>query len=172
MDKVDSFSTDVPTVLKFSDGTEVTQRVSVLPGGMIQINGGLLGPHPVSLAMLEAVNPPPVAWTGSIQAGALFIRGNTFTDSINFGAHLERKTDQDKLAFSANYLYGTTKDKTTGVTTTVAENWQTEGLYDYYFTKKFYGFLDAQVSKDRIAFLDLRFLRRPVWVTSGLMDPT
>ncbi len=158
MAQVDSFSTDAPTVLKFSDGTEVTQKVSALPGGMIQIDGGLLGAHPVPLSTLAAINPPPVAWTGSVQAGALFVRGNTFTDSINVGAHLERKTDQDKIAFSANYLYGSTKDHTTGVSTTTQENWQTEALYDYYFTKKFYGFLDAQVSKDRIAFLDLRFL--------------
>jgi putative salt-induced outer membrane protein YdiY len=155
--KVSSFSTDAPVVLKLKDDTLVTQQVAIQPGGMIQIGGGLLGPHALPTTDVVEINPPVAKWSGSLQAGGIFVRGNAETDSLNLAANLERKTDQDKIALSGNYLYGRTTNRTTDQSFTTAENWQTEALYDYYFTKQFYGFLDAQVTKDRIAYLDLRF---------------
>ncbi len=120
--------------------------------------GGLVPNQPVTIAQVTQINPPAPAWTGSITAGALLIRGNSDTDSLNLGVNLAHKTDQDAIGITAAYLYGRTKDRTTNVVTTTTENWQAEARYDYNFTKKTYGFLDVQFRKDRIADLDLRFV--------------
>ncbi len=158
MAQVVTFSTDGPVDVRLSDGTAAQRKVDAVPAGGITLEGGFVPHQPITLAQVEKINPPDPAWTGSIAAGALLIRGNSDTDSLNLAANLAHKTDQDDIAITGAYLYGRTKDRTTGVTSTTTENWQAEARYDYNFTKQLYGFLDAQVRKDRIAELDLRFV--------------
>jgi putative salt-induced outer membrane protein YdiY len=157
MSQVSTFSTDAPIDMVLSDGTVVDQKIIAGGAGQVQIAGGLLGNQHVSVGDVESINPPQAVWTGDLKFGGLLIRGNTFSDSINFGLDLARTTKQDVISFNADYIYGRTKDRTTGAKTATADNWQMELKYDYNFTKKFYGFVDAIVAKDRLAFLDLRF---------------
>jgi putative salt-induced outer membrane protein YdiY len=151
-----TFQTDGPVDLRLSDGTGVKRKVDAVPTGGVTIEGGLAANEPVAVADISKINPPEPAWTGSILAGALLVRGNSDTDSVSLGVNLAHKTDQDDISVAASYLYGRTKDHTSGVVTTTEENWQVEARYDYNFTKTLYGFLDGQVRKDRIADLDLR----------------
>ncbi len=155
--QVVTFQTDGPVDLRLSDGTAVKRKVDAVPAGGITIEGGLAANAPVAIADLKQVNPPEVPFlTGSIQAGALLIRGNSNTDTLNLGVNLIHKTDQDDVSVVAAYLYGRTKDRTTNLVQTTTENWQVETRYDYNFTPKFYGFADGLVRKDRVAFLYLR----------------
>ena len=175
--QVATFATDGPVELRLKDGTAEKRRVFAVPtagttlpatgpatapaGGGVIIDGGLVPGQRTSLAEITQVNPPPPpgpVWAGSITAGALLIRGNSNTDTLNLGVNISRKTDQDTVAVVGSYLYGRTRDRLTNVTTTTTENWQVEGRYDYNFTKRFYGFLDFLARKDRIAFLDLRLV--------------
>ena len=151
-----TFSTDGPVDLRLSDGTAAKRKVDAVPGGGVEIEGGLAANQRVGIAEVAQVNPPEPAWTGSVAAGALLIRGNSDTDSLSLSVNLAHKTQQDDISVAASYLYGRTRDHTTGVVTTTAENWQVDARYDYNFTKRFYGFLDGQVRKDRVADLDLR----------------
>jgi putative salt-induced outer membrane protein YdiY len=154
--QVSTLSTDNPINLKLADGTLINRKLSPDATGGVQVEGGLLGSSHLNVADISAINPAPVVWTGDIKFGGLLIRGNTQSDSINFGFDFDHKTDVDELSFTAAYLYGTTHDRTTAVSTTSAENWQTDLKYLHDLTKKIYAFADLQVSKDRIAFLDLR----------------
>ena len=177
--QVATFATDGPVELKFKDGTAEKRRVFAVPvaglattvpatgpatapaTGDVIIDGGLIPAQRTSLADISQVNPPPPpgpVWAASITAGALLIRGNSNTDTLNLGVNVSRKTEQDTVAVVGSYLYGRTRDRVTNVTTTTTENWQVEGRYDYNFTKRFYGFLDFLARKDRIAFLDLRLV--------------
>ena len=150
-----AFPTVIPTTVTPNQAPAVV-GTSTLPGQVV-IDGGLV-PVPTELGDITQINPPAPAFTGSVTAGALLIRGNASTDTLNLGVNVARKTDQDTVAFTGAYLYGRTRDRKTAVVTTTEENWQIEGRYDYNFTARFYGFLDAQVRKDRIADLDLRFV--------------
>ncbi len=156
--QIATFRTDAPVDLRLSDGTAAKLALAEVPAGGVVAQGSLIPGRPVAIADVTQINPPEPAWTGSISAGALLIRGNSDTDSLNLGVNLAHKTDQDTFGITAAYLYGRTKDRTTGVVTTTTENWQAEGRYDYNFTKRTYGFLDVQFRKDRIAELDLRFI--------------
>ena len=151
-----TFHTDGPVDVRLSDGSSVKRKIDAVSSGGVTLAGGLLVSPRLSLAQVTDINPPQPAWTGSVAAGALLIRGNSDTDTVNLAVNLARKTEQDDISIVGAYLYGRTKDHTTGVVTTTTENWQVEARYDYNFTKKLYGFLDGQVRKDRIADLDLR----------------
>ena len=151
-----TLSTDQPVDVRLSDGTAAKRKLDAVATGGLALEGGLIADQRVTIAEVSQINPPEPAWTGSITGGALLIRGNSDTDSLNLGVNLAHKTDQDDISVVAAYLYGRNKDRTTGVTTTTTENWQVETRYDYNFTKKTYGFLDGLIRKDRIADLDLR----------------
>ena len=184
--QIATIGTDGPVELRLADGTAQHSRLLPAPAvvastrpsafptsspttgpslagpGDVLIDGGLMpGGTATPLAQISQINPPPPpgpVWAGSVTAGALLIRGNAQTDTLNLGINVSRKTEQDTVAFTGSYLYGRTRDRATGTPTTTAENWQIEGQYDYNFTPRFYGFLDALARKDRIAFLDIRFI--------------
>jgi len=67
--------------------------------------------------------------------------------------HEANRAEQDRITFNAGYLYGRQKDPNTGVRSTTTDNWFLFGKYDYFFSKKFYGFLSSRVERDRIAEL-------------------
>ncbi len=154
---IGTFSTDHPVDLRLSDGTTMSHKVDADAPGLVALEGGLLGNQHISLSDIDAINPPKTAWTGDIKFGGLLIRGNTSSETINFGLDIARKTQKDVISLGASYLYGRTKDRTTGLHTSTADNWQVDAKYEYNFTKRFYGFAEAAVSRDRLAFLDLRF---------------
>ncbi len=155
LSEVETFSTDAPIKVVLSDGTELTRKIDADSNGQVLLPGGILGPEHVNVSDIGELNPPPVAWTGDIKFGGLLTRGNTDTESVDFGFDLTRKSDQDLANVNAEYLTGRTK--TNGVETTTADQWNAESRYDYNFTKVLYGFADLQFSHDRLAFLDLRF---------------
>ncbi len=156
MGQVVTFQTDLPVDLRMTNGTAAKQKIDEVATGGVVVEGGQALNRQVALTDLKQINPPVPEWTGSIQAGALLIRGNSDTDSLNLGANLTHKTEQDDVSVVASYLYGRTKDRTTNLVQTTTENWQVEARYDYNFTPRFYGFADGLVRKDRVAFLDLR----------------
>jgi putative salt-induced outer membrane protein YdiY len=158
MSQVSTFSTDAPIALQLTDGSTMTTKVDAGSAGQVEIGNGLLGNQKLNVANIDSINAPPADWAGDIKFGGLLMRGNTYSDSINFGIDLSRTTKQDVIAVNAEYLYGRSKDRTTGLTTTTANTWNGELKYDYNFTKKVYGFADVQVGADQLAFYDLRFV--------------
>ncbi len=155
--QVATYQTDGPIAVKLGDGQLVQRKVTAADPGRVRLDDKEMGNNPVPIDYVKQINPPtyPI-YSGSIAAGALLTRGNTQTDSLNLAAHLERRGERDKFAIGGTYIYGRSHDRDTGQTETTAENWQTEARYDYEFTPKFYGFADAQISKDRVARLQLR----------------
>ena len=101
------------------------------------------------------MNPQP--FSGSFAIGGTLTRGNTFTDTLNANFKLGYKLKQEEFSFTGEYEYGKNKQQTTGVETTTTDRWDLDGKYQHFFSKKFYGYVEAEVTKDRIAFLDLRF---------------
>lgn len=172
---VQTFRTDQPVDLRMSNGSVIKDKVvpATQPGtvetagaGTVQTTGTTApapaAPQPVELADIKKINPPPVAWTGSIRAGGLIARGNTNTDSLNVGADATRRTDDDRTTLNAGYFFGREKNANAPATAdghpwnTTTNNWFAQGKYDYFFAPKWYAYGLMRVEQDEIADLDLR----------------
>jgi putative salt-induced outer membrane protein YdiY len=153
---VETFSTDAPIAVHLKDRTVVSQRMDSAQPGTIQPAGEGAAGGTVSLSDVESINPNRDRWTGSVVIGGLIIRGNSDTTSLNVNAEVTRRTLDDRLSGSASYIFSRERDPDSGDDTTTADNWSAAGKYDYFFTKKFYGFASLRGEHDRIADLDLR----------------
>ncbi len=156
--KVKTFSTTGPIELQLKDKTTVKAAVTAGPAGTIQpAAAGTTAPPPIAFAQIKAINPPPVKWTGSISTNGLLTRGNSNTENIGVSIDASRRAENDRIGINAGYLYGRQESPDTGADTTTTDNWFVFGKYDYFFSKRFYGFASARVERDRIAALNLRF---------------
>src|SRR5436190_2243534 len=72
---VKTFSTDEPMTLKLKDGTVIASNVVPAPEGSIGVDQ-----RTITFDQIKVANPPPVKWTGSVVAGAVITRGNSFTE--------------------------------------------------------------------------------------------
>lgn len=152
---VKTFSTDHPVDVTLSDGTTVHRQISAGPDGQIALVPPAGAPSTVPLASVSKINLP-VKWTGSITIGGLIARGNTNTDSFNAAAHAERRTEQDRIILDGGYLFGREHIKGIPGKHETANDLFGTGEYDYFFTKKFYGYGNVRAEHDTIAGLALR----------------
>ena len=60
------------------------------------------------------------------------------------------------MTAGARYLFGRQRDPDTGDKTVTSDTWHVKGKYDYFFSPRFYGYLNGKVEQDNIANLDLR----------------
>jgi putative salt-induced outer membrane protein YdiY len=111
----------------------------------------------VSLAEVKYVNFNE-AWTGSILAGAMFARGNTFQDNANVAFDLARRTERDRWMFSGGYNFGRQRDPDDGSKQTTTDNWFATGEYNYFLNEKLFVFGSLRYEHDRIADLDVRLI--------------
>lgn len=158
MADVKTFSTDKPVVVQLEDGTVLKQPLAQAAEGQVRTApGGVAQPQAIPIASVAKINPSPSKWSGSLQAGAIVTRGNSYSDAVTIAADAQRRSEQNRLTLKGGYNYGT--EKVVGETTsqTTIENWNGSGKYDYFLTPKWYLYANAKAEKDRIANLDLRF---------------
>ena len=157
MSKVKTFTSTEPIELHVGEKNVIKTTVAAGPQGSVQAapGGGVAG-GPIAIKDIKSINPPPVKWTGAIAANGLITRGNSSTENFGLTIDAQRRAEQDRITFGAGYLYGRQKDPDTNVRSTTTDNWFLFGKYDYFFSKKFYGFLSTRFEHDRIAELKLR----------------
>jgi len=97
-------------------------------------------------------------WTGDISVGITSTHGNTTTEMFSANASFRKRTEKDRTTVSTDYAKGTQKDQNTGEDVTIEDWWRAKGKYDYFFSKKMYGYLDGRYEKDAIAELDRRVI--------------
>jgi putative salt-induced outer membrane protein YdiY len=155
MANVKTFSTDTPIKLQMKDGTIINQKVAPGEDGQVTTApGGTIAPQAVPLANVEKINPPPVAWTGSVVINGLLTQGNTTSEQLGANVDMQRRGEDDRITFGAGYLYG--RQTVAGVTSTTDNNWFIAGKYDYFFSTKLYGYGNARVEKDTVENLNIR----------------
>jgi putative salt-induced outer membrane protein YdiY len=158
MKEVKTFSTDQPIVLRTKDGQKTTVRAAAGDAGKVRVEpaagsaGGV-----VPLSDIKYVNFRE-DWTGSIVAGAMFARGNTFQDNANVSFDVTRRTEQDRWIFTGGYNFGRQRDPDDGSKRTTTDNWYATGEYDYFLTERFFVFGSLRYEHDRIADLDIRLV--------------
>src|SRR5262245_44594795 len=158
---LETFSTDGPVVIELDDGTRFEQPVAGADAGSFRVRGGSFDGQIFVLARATRINPEPDVWHGALAVGAQFQRGNTITDSANADFAARRRTEVDRTTFKAGYIGSRETDIEEGApdeTSTTKRKLFGGGQYDYFFTKKLYGYTRLDAERDGVAFLDLRLL--------------
>jgi putative salt-induced outer membrane protein YdiY len=160
MSHVSTFSTDAPIEVHLTDGTVVTRQLQKSDVGSVVVAGDQLGGgQKILVSSIDEINPK--AFSAQVAIGGSLARGNSYSDTLNASLAMEYKVKTEDITFTAEYNYARQKTRlaTGGLSTasSTTDRWDLEGKYEHFFTKKFYAYVDAEVTKDRIAFLDLRF---------------
>ena len=155
-----TFSSEEPLEIHLKDGTVLHQPVAAAEPNEFALKAAApLQPQTVPLAEVAAINPPPVPkakWTGSVSGAVGVTTGNTKANSITGSVSLARRTEQDRTTIEGDIAKSNQTDRDTGQGRTTEDWWRLRGEYDYFFTKKFFGFGNGRYEKDEIARLNRR----------------
>ena len=158
MDSIQSLATDRPVKVRLEDGEVLSGALATENGEVKVLAEKERGPTTVVWSRVVSINvnpPPPWTWSGNIFFGGNEQSGNTDRTSASFGADVIRKSPKDRYELSFLYNYA----EENGTLTTR----DAHGLikYDYFFTRKFYGYLAVKMVKDRFRDLNLRTIVGP-----------
>ena len=162
LSNIQTFSSAEPVTVNLKDSTGFKQKVLSAEAGRFAVEGTAdLKAQQFAVADIVSINPPPKPipkWTGDVSAGITSTHGNTKTEMISANANATKRTEQDRITASADYAKGEQEDPDTGETVTIENWWRAKGKYDYFFSKKGYGYLDVRYEKDAVAALDRRMI--------------
>jgi len=157
---IQTLSSDDPIEVNLKDKTGFTQKVSSAELGRFSIEGSeTTRAQEFAVSDIVSINPPvkPIPkWTGDISAGIASTHGNTKTEMITANASFAKRTEKDRTTITTDYAKGEQEDPDTGEDVTIEDWWRAKGKYDYFFSKKKYGYVDGRYEKDAVAELDRR----------------
>ena len=160
--KIQTFSTDDPVAVHLKDDNVLLQKIVSSEPGKFGIEGaGTVKAQDFDLSSISSINPPPKPdpkWTGNLSAGLTSTHGNTKTESISGSLNLSKRTKNDRTQVNADYAKSKREDPDTGEKDTTEDWWRSKMKYDYFFSKKLYGYVDGRYEKDAIAELDRRMI--------------
>jgi len=159
---VRTFSSEAPLEIHLKDGTVLHQPVAAGEPNQFTITAGEpLRPQPFTLAQVASINPPPKPepkWTGSVSGAVGLTSGNTKTESITGSVNATRRSERDRIIAGADTAVSRQEDPDTGDKNTTENWWRAKAQYDYFFTKRFFGFGNVRYEKDAIAELERRIV--------------
>jgi putative salt-induced outer membrane protein YdiY len=156
VEKIKRLTTDKPVEVHLGTGEVIKGKLKTMEEGKIEVE-----PSPdrtaatIEWKKVASINPPPVKWHGSINAGGSLQTGNTTRNSASVAASARRKGEDDR--FSLDFLFNYASDSGT----TSARNTYGGLKYDYFFTKKFYSYLAVNLLNDEFQDLQLRTTAGP-----------
>lgn len=157
-----TFSSTSPIEVHLQDGTVLHQPIAAAEPNEFAIAAGEpLRSQTFQLTDIASINPPPAPrpkWTGSVSGSLSSAHGNTTAESVTASVSASRRTEKDRTTADADYATSNREDPDTGQSETVEDWWRAKAEYDYFFTKKFFGFGSARYEKDDIARLDRRIV--------------
>ena len=162
LSRVAQFTSDEPAEFHLTDGTVIESKaLSGEPGQIVLAETTVLPSQTLAFDQITAINPtvkPAVVWSGSITAGLTSTHGNSFNESANMAFSAKRRSETDRFAVWSAYLASRSENDDTGQKETTEEAFTFGGKYDYFWTEKFYTFLNGTFKKDHIADLDHRII--------------
>ena len=155
--KIKSVVTDQPVEVHTTSGEILKGKLKVVESGKLAVE-----PSPdraaadVDWQKVAAINPPPQGlWTGSVAVGGNLQSGNTDRMGLSVAAGGERRTDRDRFSLGFLFNYGEEEGEIT------ARNTYGNLKYDYFFTKKLYGYLSLELLNDKFQDVKLRTVVGP-----------
>ncbi|MBL7188684.1 MAG: DUF481 domain-containing protein [Phycisphaerae bacterium] len=162
LSNIQTFSSNEPVTVYLKEDTGFRQKVMSGQPGQFAVEGSeALKAQVFAVADIVSINPPikpAPKWTGDISAGLTSTHGNTKTETISASANFAKRTEKDRTTISTDYAKSKQEDKITGAEETIEDWWRARGKYDYFFSKKKYGYVDARYEKDAVSELDRRMI--------------
>ena len=159
LEKIKRVATDKPSEVHLITGEILKGKLKTAADGKLVIDPGPpREPTAIDWKNIGAVNPPPVIppqWKGAINLGGSVQTGNISRATASVGAEAARKTEKDR--FSLRFLFNYAEEKS-DVTT---RNAYGALKYDYFFTKKLFGYLSTELLTDEFKDLNLRAIAGP-----------
>ncbi|MBN2183078.1 MAG: DUF481 domain-containing protein [Sedimentisphaerales bacterium] len=160
LSEIQTLSSDEPIIVNLKDGTGLKQKLTGSETGRFSIRGSeSIKAQEFAVADIVSINPPvkpAPKWKGDVSASLTSTHGNTKTETITGSANLKKRTEKDRTTITADYAKGKQDDPDTGQEVTIEDWWRARAKYDYFFSKKMYGYLDGRYEKDAVAELDRR----------------
>lgn len=157
---IKTFSSDSPVEVHLTDGTVLHQVVTRgEPNEFAIAQGPTLRPQAFRLAEVVSINPPlkpQPKWTGNISAAVSSTHGNTKAEAVTASVSVARRSEKDRTTAGADYGKSKQRDRDTGEENTTEDWWRAKAQYDYFFTKKFFGFVNGRYERDAVAELERR----------------
>ena len=156
---VATLTSDEPVTIVLDNGDVLVDKlVAAEPGKVSTAGTGNVTAQTIVLANAVKFNPEPVAWKGTLVAGADIARGNTVKTGANVALDAVRRAEKDRITFGAAYDGEQAQDSDqTGEHTTQRKMFGSL-QYDYFLSKQLYAYGNARGEKDGIADLSLRFI--------------
>ncbi|HEY0007312.1 MAG TPA: DUF481 domain-containing protein [Tepidisphaeraceae bacterium] len=155
LSNVETYELDGPTVVDPKREPDITGEVS---GTETELK---VDERTIPAEKINTANAPASKWTGTVVANSALARGNTNRFVVGMEAHGVRRREDpqhnDRLSLDAAYNFGRSgggagdEPEVTDV-----DNWYAAAKYDYFWTEKRYGYLNARVEHDAIADLYYR----------------
>ncbi|MEJ2697241.1 MAG: DUF481 domain-containing protein [Candidatus Sulfobium sp.] len=149
--KIRKISTSEPVDVHLADGEVLKGQLSTTEDNRI-IAERRAGREATSFEwkQVTSINPPPPRWTGSITVAGNLQTGNVHTSGASVSLSASKKTATDKFTLLYQFNYS----RENGVMTERDHY----GLlkYDYFFSKKFYGYISTELFSDTFRDLSLR----------------
>lgn len=155
--RISKIKTDNPVEVHMKNGEILKGNLKTGGDGIFAVEQAAgVGREGIDMKNILAINPPVVKqWTGSVLAAGNYQTGNTDRSAFRLGADAVRRSDKDR--FSMHFLYDIAEEKDTMSSRSVYGALK----YDYFFTKKFYGYLGVELLNDKFKDLNLRTIVSP-----------
>jgi putative salt-induced outer membrane protein YdiY len=162
--RVQRIATDAPMAIHLTEGAVLKcnaleskgERFTVIDAAKAQAGD-------VPFVSLSAINPKPepnVQWSGSITAGFKSSHGGSFSENYSVDGNLGMRTARHRLRLGGRFVAERDKDDS-GDKNTTEENATLDGIYSYYFSRRFFVYLNERFKKDHIDDLDYRITSVP-----------
>lgn len=155
--KIKKIFTDNPVEVHLASGEILKGKIKTLEdGGWVVEKSIERETTTVDREKVASINPPqPKKWSGNINLGGNLQTGNTDRAGAFIAGEVMRKTERDRLKLRYQFNYTEEEDKVT------TRNHYGMSKYDYFFTKKLYGYLGIELMNDKLEDLNLRTIVGP-----------
>lgn len=159
IEKVKKITTDNPAEVHLAGGEVLKGKITTPAEGRLAVESSPdRAASTVSMDKVAAINPPPkppAKLTGTVALGGSLQSGNTDRSSFSAAAEASIRGERDRFGVRFMFNYAEEEDEVT------TRNLYGALKYDYFFTKKFYGYLALEMLKDRFKDLNLRTIVGP-----------
>lgn len=154
---ITGISTENPVALHLKSGEILKGNLKTGADGAVVVDqGGGRIASGIDMKSVTAINPPPAgSWHGSVSASGNIQSGNTDRSGFTLGADALRQGDSDR--FNIRFLYNIAQEDGS----MSSRNFYGALKYDYFFTRKFYGYLGVELLNDKFKDLNLRTVVGP-----------
>jgi len=155
--KIESVVTDNQVEVHTTHGEVFKGILKTVDSGKLTVkekpDQGAIG---IEWRTISAINPPPKGvWKGNVAIGGNLRSGNTDQAALSVGFSAMRRTEKDRFSLGFLFNYGEEEDEVT------TRNTHGTAKYDYFFSKKFYGYLGLELLNDKFQDIQMRTIVGP-----------